>query len=134
MPPHPIAPIAATLITFGDQAGRHYDFRTEDRRDGKAARNQDIDCRDQRNQSHRLYCCHCFRAPIGRFCAEDIVRRRDFIGSRPYPLGGFPMVCRVASDDMSNGRERKMIAYDPDTIGRDAIRIALRDLIACAGS
>jgi hypothetical protein len=33
-------------------------LRTDDRRDGKAARNQDIDFRDQRSQPNRHYCCH----------------------------------------------------------------------------
>src|SRR6476659_7284116 len=66
----------------------------------------------------------------------NIARRRDVIRSLPDPLGSFPVVCRVASDDMSNSRERKMIAHHHDLIGRDATRsrMALRDLIACAGS
>lgn len=38
--------------------GRDQVLRTNDRRDGKAARDQDIDCRDQRSQPHRPCCCH----------------------------------------------------------------------------
>src|SRR5579862_1859150 len=40
--------------------GRDQVLRTDDRRDGKAARDQDIDCRDQRSQPNRLFCCHRF--------------------------------------------------------------------------
>ena len=58
-------------------------------------------------------------------CLEDIARRRDVIGSLPDPLGGFPVVCRVASDDMSNSRERKMIAHYLAPIGRDAVQNGL---------
>jgi hypothetical protein len=47
------------------------------------------------------------------------------IGSRPDPLGRFPVVCRVASDDMSDSRERKMIAHYLDPIGRDAVQNGL---------
>jgi hypothetical protein len=41
------------------------------------------------------------------------------------PLGGFPVVCRVAPDDMSNSWERKMIAHHHDPIGRDAVQNGL---------
>ena len=51
----------------------------------------------------------------------NIARRRDVIRSLPDPLGSFPVVCRVASDDMSNSRERKMIAHHHDPVGRDAL-------------
>src|SRR6476646_805689 len=76
------------------------------------------------------------RVILKRPCLEDIARRRDVFRSLPDPLGSFPVVCRVASDDMSNSRERKMIAHHHGLIGRDATRsrMALRDLIACAGS
>ena len=39
----------------------------------------------------------------------------------PRPRGGFPVVCRVAPDDMSNTWERKMTAHHHDSIGRDAV-------------
>src|SRR5258708_19586415 len=42
---------------------------------------------------------------------------RDVIRSLPDPLGSFPVVCRVASDDMSNSRERKMIAHHHNPSG-----------------
>src|SRR5271155_5269670 len=42
--------------------------------------------------------------------------------SLPDPLGGFPVVCRIASDDMSYSRERKMIAHHHDPIGRDSVQ------------
>ena len=55
------------------------------------------------------------------FCLEDIERRRDVIRSLPDPLGSFPVVRCVASDDMSNPWERKVIAHRHDPIGRDAV-------------
>src|SRR6266404_5235969 len=62
------------------------------------------------------------------FCLEDIERRRDVIRSLPGPLFGFPVVCRVVSDDMSNSRERKMIAHHHDLIGGDAVQNGLARL------
>src|SRR6267378_3775834 len=59
---------------------------------------------------------------------EDIARRRDVFRSLPDPLGSFPMVCRVASDDVSNSREWKMIAHHHDPIGRDAVQNRLARL------
>jgi hypothetical protein len=59
-------------------------------------------------------------AILKRSCLEDIARRRDVIRSLPDPLGSFPVVCRVPSDDMSNSRERKMIAHHQYPVGRDA--------------
>ena len=56
---------------------------------------------------------------------EAIARRRHVIRSLPDPLGSFPVVCRVASDDMSDSRERKMIAHHHDPIGRDAVQDGL---------
>src|ERR1700686_3339260 len=53
-------------------------------------------------------------------CLEEIACRRHVIRSLPDPLGGLPVVCRVASDDMSNSRERKMIADHHGPIGPDA--------------
>ena len=60
--------------------------------------------------------------------------RSDVVRSLPDPLGGFPAVCRVVSDDMSNAWERKMIAHHHDSSVATRSRMALRDLIACAGS
>src|SRR6478752_9434965 len=61
-------------------------------------------------------------------CLEDIARRRDVFRSLPDPLGSFPVVCRVASDDMSNSRERKMIAHHHGLIGRDPVQNGLARL------
>src|ERR1700722_9816698 len=57
-----------------------------------------------------------------------LARCRDVIGSLPDPLGSFPVVCRVAPDDMPNSRERKMIAHHHDPIGRDAVQNGLARL------
>src|ERR1700738_2264954 len=68
-------------------------------------------------------------AILKRSCLEDIAcLRRDVIRSLPGPLDGFPVVCRVVSDDMSNSRERKMIAHHHDPIGRDAVQNGLARL------
>jgi hypothetical protein len=40
----------------------------------------------------------------------------------PSPLHGFPVVCSVAADDMSNSGERKMIAHRHDHVGRDTVQ------------
>src|SRR6266478_5149706 len=62
-------------------------------------------------------------------CLEDIAcLRRDVIRSLPGPLGGFPVVCRVVSDDMSNSWERKMIAHHHHPLGRDAAQNGLARL------
>jgi hypothetical protein len=67
-------------------------------------------------------------ASLKRSCLEDIACRRHVIRWLPDPLGGLPVVCRVASDDMSNSRERKMIAHHRDPIGRDAVENGLARL------
>src|SRR6476660_5616744 len=68
-------------------------------------------------------------ATLKRSCLEDIAcLRRDVIRSLPGPLGGFPVVCRVVSDDMSNSRERKMIANHHDLIGGDSVQNGLARL------
>ena len=51
-------------------------------------------------------------------CLEAIARRRDVIRSLPDPLGSFPVVCRVASNDMSNSWEWKMIAHHQSAHGK----------------
>src|ERR1700730_14511916 len=68
-------------------------------------------------------------AMLKRACLEHIAcLRRDVIRSLPGPLDGFPVVCRVVSDDMSNSRERKMIAHHHDPIRRDAVQNGLARL------
>src|SRR5258708_19608838 len=47
---------------------------------------------------------------------EDIARRRDVFRSLPDPLGSFPMVCRVVSDDVSNSRACKTIPHHHDPL------------------
>ena len=60
---------------------------------------------------------------------EDISSfRRDVIRSLPGPLFGFPVLCGVVWDDMSNSRERKMITHHLDPIGRDAAQNGLARL------
>src|ERR1700730_8489808 len=62
-------------------------------------------------------------AILKRSCLEDIAYlRRNIIRSLPGPLGGFPAVCRVASDDMSNSWERKMKTHRQDPVSRDAVK------------
>src|SRR5712671_7600867 len=51
-----------------------------------------------------------------------------FIRSLPGQMGGFPVVCGVAADDMSDCRERNIIAHRHDPIGRDAVQNGLARL------
>jgi len=44
--------------------GRDQVLRTDDPHNGKAAGDQDIDCRDHRSQPNRLYRCHCFLSQL----------------------------------------------------------------------
>src|SRR5258707_10412255 len=53
--------------------------------------------------------------------------------SLPGPLGSFPVICRVVPDDMSNSRERKMIAQRHDPIGRDTVQDGLARLDRLGG-
>jgi hypothetical protein len=78
-------------------------------------------------RERRATCCQSSpTAILKRSCLEDIARlRRVAIRSLPSPLGRFPVVCRVISDDMSNCRERKMIAHHHDPVGRDAVQNGL---------
>src|SRR5580658_6423385 len=46
----------------------------------------------------------------------------------PGPLGSFPVICRVASDDVSDSREREMKAHHHEPIGRDPIEDGLARL------
>jgi hypothetical protein len=55
------------------------------------------------------------------------------IRSLPGPLGGFPVVCRVVTDDMSNSWERKMIAHHHDPVGRDPVEDGLARLDRLCG-
>src|SRR5258707_10306033 len=53
--------------------------------------------------------------------------------SLPGPLGSFPVICRAVPDDMSNSRERKMIAQRHDPIGRDTVQDGLARLDRLGG-
>src|SRR5580698_6645680 len=46
----------------------------------------------------------------------------------PGPLGGFPAICRVVPDDMSNGREWKMKAHHHEPISRNTVQDGLARL------
>src|SRR5580658_6900915 len=46
----------------------------------------------------------------------------------PGPLGSFPVICRVAADDMSDSRERKMKAHHHEPISRNTVQDGLARL------
>src|ERR1700692_3090740 len=59
--------------------------------------------------------------------------RKNIIRSLPGPLDGFPAVCRVVSDNMSDRREREMVAHGHHPIGRDAVEDGLARLNCLRG-
>jgi NAD(P)-dependent dehydrogenase (short-subunit alcohol dehydrogenase family) len=72
---------------------------------------------------------HCDRGTqeaevvVAKSCLGGIAfLRRDIIRSLPGPLDGFPAICRALSDDMSDRREREMIAHGHHPIGCDAVQ------------
>jgi hypothetical protein len=53
--------------------------------------------------------------------SQALLPGRHVFRSLPDPRGSFPVVRRLASDDMPNPWERKVIAHRHDPIGRDAV-------------